>query len=587
MSTRTHLTASVSTAAALGLTLCVASASSQATGGSQQSAQPSGVNTLSRVSEQPASGADISASFWSDRLAEQNAMIQDLNTRTRAAELAASGAENFVWRLGAVGSVGGALIAILGYFKYRASLSDIQDKLAASIQDETRERVEAKFNRAWADLASQMAQQAENDLLRFTEFLSLAHSRQYEAALECLDLSDSELLQSLDEFSPAIRRAVIECLAPSKDFSSERLDIAWQAANRLLDVDSSPKSLALFMKVAVRSREYERGFREFSKHGLGLRLDDKDCNIWAATLLRRLNRPDEALNIVRKYSSFDECIPANTVASLHRDQGDFAAAYDILRPQMLRLMKRPPRPLPEGWQYVVNSYIASCSDRRCPEEAIDSIRFLLQHDKHPTAIFNCLNLAVELPTNDEQLKSLFPVLANSVEFLEENTNGIRCRAMLREMKTDIRGAIAILEDTSRARAEQSKHSRRDTRDNYFLTCHLARLYIKSSHYGKAINAMIPLTAAEPQSAEAEYFLAKGYLLDHQEHDGVSWLARAFSCRKYWLARARRDSDIGELSPVVDLIAKQQQELNQQEHELKPDMSNATKVGPGRTDAHED
>lgn len=496
----------------------------------------------------------LAATVVGDRLTELSNRVSRAEQKAEHADEAAEKSTQFVWKLGLVGAVAGLLYGFAIAVKLRSKLTTAEKKLEKQIQD----RFESRFDEEWGQLASKLAQQAESDLLRFTEFLSLAHTKQHEEALACFGVDDSELLKELDSHNPAIRRAVIECLAPSKYFLPERLELAWIAISRLFEVDKSAQTLALFLKVAVRTQEYQRGLKAYFDDDLGAILDDEDCDVWAATLLRRLNKPGEALAVVEKYSSFEDCISTNTVASLHRDQGDFTTAYDLLRAQVVQILKRPPRPLPLGWEYVINSFVANCADRGKPSEATDCVLFLIANNNHPKATFNCLNWCVQLPGGSSELKQVVSKLENSVSFLESDTNGERCRSLLKESMGDIDSAISVLEPMTRAGQPANGSSRLSQNDYYFLVCHLARLYIAKARFGHAITLLIPRIADDNASAEAEYLLGKAYMLDSQEPDGVSWLSQAFSRRKYWVSIARLDDDIGNTQSVIELIAGAQQ-----------------------------
>lgn len=238
--------------------------------------------------------------------------VDNLEGRTKQLEDELASYRSWVqWGL----TIGTLVFALASFFGWQSFRDYIRELVERNLDAQLKSALEQKLPERLADVQAK----AEGYLLRFARLLTLYGLGQFDEALRAYGWEGN--VAGLRSESPPIRRLIIECLHSSRDDRKAKRQAAWEALNELINDDTSIEAKRLFLRISYASRKIREGVTFVDKHRAVL-AGDRESALRASTLLRKANRQDEALELVRGiYDPNDlECVVHTAV--LQRDLGN-------------------------------------------------------------------------------------------------------------------------------------------------------------------------------------------------------------------------------------------------------------------------
>lgn len=475
--------------------------------------------------------------------------VTSLQGRTRQLEDELASYRNWIqWGL----TIGGLIFAIASFFGWQSIRDYIRKLVERNLDAQLKSALEQKLPERLADVQAK----AEGYLLRFARLQTLYGLGQFDEALRAYGWEGN--VAGLRSESPPIRRLIIECLHSSRDDRKAKRQSAWEALNELIVDDSSIEAKRLFLRIVYASRKIREGVSFVDKHREEL-AGDRESALRASTLLRKANRQDEALKIVKGvYDPNDlECVVHTAV--LQRDLGNFDEAHDVLTPAVTALVSDPKTKLPEGWHRVLNTFVANCIDRARPEDGLRSAEFVFRSAPGAVEVFTVGRLIKALPAANADRVDLLARFSAAIDGLAAGEAKLRCEVLRLQMSGDNAAAERMLKESIAAESRPGK--REIDNDTYFQHCTLGEFYIDRGRPDDAIDVLMP-AAGFNYGGEAKFYLAVAYALKKETRDSARWLTQAMQELPKWAAHARDHVAFKGIAEVAEVLLQHAQARQQ-------------------------
>lgn len=476
--------------------------------------------------------------------------VESLHGRTKQLEDELASYRSWVqWGL----TIGGLVFAIASFFGWQAVRDFIRKLVERNLDAQLKSALEQKLPERLADVQAK----AEGYLLRFARLQTLYGLRHFDEALRAYGWDGN--VTSLRSESPPIRRLIIECLHSSRDDRKAKRQSAWEALNELVNDDTSIEAKRLFLRIAYASRKIREGVSFVDNHRAELAADQESA-LRASTLLRKANRQDEALELVKGvYDPNDlECVVHTAV--LQRDLGNFDEAHDVLTPAVTALVSNPKTKLPEGWHRVLNTFVANCIDRGRPEDGVRSAEFVFRSAPGAVEVFTVGRLIKALPASNADRADLQARFGAAIDDLAAGEAKLRCEVLRLQMRGDFANAERMLKESITSDSRPGK--RELDSDTYFQYCTLGEFYIDRGRPDDAIDVLMHAAGAS-YGGEAKFYLAVAYALKKESRDSARWLTQAMQELPKWASHARDHMAFRGIAEVAEVLAQHAQSRQQQ------------------------
>lgn len=437
------------------------------------------------------------------------------------------------------GTIGGLVVAVVGFFGYQS----IRDGIRRVVERNLEKEISTALEKSLPSVLSDTQAKAEDFLLRLAKLLALRAYGAYDEAL--MEYGWNGHVSSLRDETSILRRAIIECLYSAKKDRPKKREAAWEAVTELVQDDTSAETNRLYLRLAVNTRRYPDGlaFLERLRDEI---LSDKESALRAATLLRRVGRLTEALEIATRYKDDDDLESIVTVAVLRRDLGRFDSVHDVLLPAVNRLISDPAAKLPDGWHRLVNTFVANSLDRARPGDAVRPAEFVMRSAPGPVEIFTVGRLILALPSEHPSRAALLDRFREAIPQLLPGEATVRCQAVLHQIDGEPDRAIAVLQAAiDEGTLPQGQGMKPDV---YFQRCSMAQVLIAQNRTEGAIDTLMPASGFI-YGGEAKFLLAVAYAKQGESRDAARWLAQAVQESPKWAGHAR-DNDVLKAVPEV-------------------------------------
>jgi tetratricopeptide (TPR) repeat protein len=438
-----------------------------------------------------------------------------------------------------------ALLAILSFFGY----SQLRDWVRGYVERRLTNAISSAVRESLPQVLADTQKRAEEYLLRLAKLLALRSHGAYDEALA--EFGWDGRVASLRTETPITRQAIIECLYAAKKNRTANRSSAWEAVTELLKDDTSPESTRLYFRLVISLWKYQEGLA-FYERSKDLVLSDQESGIRAATLLRKVGRLNEALDVAKRFAASDDLGVAVTVAVLQRDLGKFDEVHDVLLPQVNRLVSSTTVELPEGWHRVLNTFIANCLDREHPEDAIAAAEFVMRSAPGAVETFTVGRLILTLPESTPSRPELMNRFRDSVGRQLPGEATTRCQVILKQLEGRRDEAIALLRGAIVSQTPSPGAPIKP--DVYFQRCNLATLLLEDGKPAEAIDALMPAVSAT-YGGEARYLLARAYAQQGEGRDAARWLRQAIDEAPKWAEHARDHAVLKRIPEVIEELAK--------------------------------
>lgn len=437
------------------------------------------------------------------------------------------------------------LLGLLSWIGYKSVKSRVQSYVNRNLED----LIDSAVQDSLPEILEETQRRAEDHLLRMAKLLALRQYEAYDEALE--EFGWDGRVASLRDESPTLRRAIIECLYSARRNRDERREAAWEAVNELVQDDDSIRTHRLYLRLSISLRKYEDGLAHYERHKEQI-VEDREAALRTSTLLRKVGRIPDALELAKRYHDPDHLKSLVSIAVLERDLGNFDEAHDALLPAVTRLIDLPETDLPDGWHRVLNTFVANCIDRRRPEDAVDAAEFVLGSSPGPVEVFTAGRLIRHLPEERPERESLKNQFEAAIPDLMPGEATTRCKVLLHRMESEPDQAEEIL----RAAIEEGGTGQGESMkpDVYFQRCNLGDLLIAQGRFDDAIDELMPASGAG-YNGEAEYRLAIAYASKGKGADAARWLREAIEELPKWAAKARDHDVLRSTKEVVEELGR--------------------------------
>lgn len=444
------------------------------------------------------------------------------------------------WQFKVFAVGGSGALFLLGFFGF----TYLRQRIRSAVDSRLDKEISRAVKEELPALLEQFSSRAEEHLLRFARLLALRSSRHFDEALE--EFNWDGRVSRLREQSPAVRRAVIDCLWGGRMNREQNRPHAWEAVTELVQDDATPESLALFLRLAISHRRYQDGINLIERHRNTI-LQHSDTALRAATLFRANGNLTEAIEISRTHAKSDDLRALVTINSIRRDLGNFDEVHDALRPAVERLVQSPSTTPPEGWHRLLNTYLANCLDRDRPDDAITAAEYIMRSAPGPVEVFTVGRLVFSLPEDQDKRSELLDSFRSAVPKLHPSDEAaLRCQVLLYRIQKNVPAAIALLKDAI-ARTDDSNDPKSQL-DAYFHRSSLGEIHIDQLDFSSAIDILVPASQFS-FGGEAKFNLALAYAGASELDDSARWLREALREAPKWAARAR-DHPIFARSPEI-------------------------------------
>jgi tetratricopeptide (TPR) repeat protein len=444
-----------------------------------------------------------------------------------------------------VGSIGGAILAIVGFFGW----STLREFVRKVVERNLQETVEDSLDKELPKLLEETQSRAEKFLLRLAKLLALNSVSAHDDALAEFEWNGN--VASLRGEAPSLRRLIVECLYGAKKNRDLNRAAAWEALSELVQEDQSTETHRLFLRLSVSMRKYQDGLTYLERHRDTI-LVDKESALRASTLLRKVGRVPEAPSAVLKYKSDDDAKTNVAIAVLQRDLGKFDEVHDILLPQVNRLMAVAQADLPDGWHRVVNTFVANCLDRERPEDAIAAAEFVARSAPGAVEAFTVGRLVLALPLANPARAELENKFRETVGRLVPGEATTRCKVVLAQLDGAFDRAISLLksaiEEGTLPKGQGMKN------DVYFQRCNLGQILSGLGRTEEAIDVLVPAVGFS-FGGEAKFRLAIAYALQGEARDSARWFEAAILESPKWAGHARDHDALREVPEIIEKLAK--------------------------------
>jgi tetratricopeptide (TPR) repeat protein len=443
--------------------------------------------------------------------------------------------------------LGSALVTLAGILSY------------STLRRWARKGVDRALNRlAQAEVEAQLPKvlesaltKAETQILRLAKLLALRANKAFDEALD--EFGWTGRVVEIRKESPIFRRALIDCLYNARNNQKQNREDAWTAVNELLADDQSLDTVCLALKICVSGRRFDDGARILEKYRESIELH-RDSAMYAATLLRRQGRLNEALALAERFRTTGDLQTLVTIAALKREQGLFTEAQDVLLPAVQRVISYTGEFPPPAWFRVLNTYIANCIDRNRPGDAVPSAYYLLRGAHGGVELFTVGRLIYRLPSNHPERGELLAAFKASLPRLHDGEARLKCQVTLAEIEGRVSDATRLLRGELDS-IESGPDAKRRQMDAYFHRSHLAQVLLGEGDCRQAIDILTSAVQWE-YGGEAKYYLALAFAMDNRPDDAVRWLREAIKEVPRWRAVARDEDRLRRHPKVADLLADQ-------------------------------
>lgn len=446
---------------------------------------------------------------------------------------------NFRWHLSWGLTLGSFGIAVLSFFGWESIKGKIKRFVDRNLNTQITSALHLQLPERLADVQAR----AEGYLLRFARLLTLHGLGHFDEALKAYGWDGN--ISSLRSESLPIRRLIIECLHSSREDRRAKRQLALEALNELIIDDNSIECMRLFLRINYASRRIKEGVAFVDKHREQL-ATDRESALRASTLLRKANRQEDALKLVKAvYDERDlECVVHSAV--LERDLGNFNEAHDVLTPAVTQLISDPKTQLPDGWHRILNTFIANCIDRNRPEDGLRSAEFVFRSSPGAVEVFTVGRLIKALPESNQDRSELMSRFAAAIEGLAAGEARLRCEVLHLQMQKNFDVAEKLLLKAIEPRSAAGKNELDS--DTYYQYCTLGEFYIDQKRPDDAIDVLMT-AAGSNYGGEAKFYLAIAYATKGEDRDSGRWLSQALQELPKWAAHAR-DHEVLRNSPSV-------------------------------------
>jgi len=441
--------------------------------------------------------------------------------------------------------LGGPLVTILGFFGYSSIKKGVRRFVDSNLQG----HLDRALHDSLPTLLKETQQRAEDYLLRLAKLLALRSYGAFDDALR--EFGWNGQVASLRKETPTVRQAVIDCLHSAAKGREQNRAAAWEALQELIQDDRSAESLRLYLRLSIAARHTQEGSTFYDANKDAIR-KDKESSLRAATLLRKLGRLQEALELVRPFKTNGEMETAVHLAVLERDLGNFDEVHDVLLPQVKSLITRPAISNPEGWHRLINTFIANAIDRNHPDDGVPAAEFMMRSAPGPVEAFTVGRLVLALPVEHPKRSQLRQSFEEALDHFYDGEATIRCKVVAKELSGDLPGAKTILETAIKQHGQQA--GERMHPDVYFQRCALAGLLISQDAADDAIDVLMP-AAGFSYGGEAKYHLAVSYAIKKDGRDAARWLKQAIDEVPKWAVLARDNNKLRHVPEVCDVLAQ--------------------------------
>jgi len=436
------------------------------------------------------------------------------------------------------------VFAIASFFGWQA----IRDLIRRVVERNLDAQLKTTLAQMLPDRLADAQAKAETYLLRFAKLQTLHGIRHFDEALKAYSWTGN--VADLRNESPSIRRLIIECLHSCREDRKVNRQHAWEALGELLNDDVGLETRRLYLRISYASRRIREGVSFVDKYLTDLRTD-RESALRASTLLRKANRQEDALALVKGvYDENDlECVVHSAV--LQRDLGNFDGAHDALTPSVAALVSDPKTTLPEGWHRLLNTYVANCLDRGRPQDGVTSAEFVFRSSPGAVEVFTVGRLLRELPTTNPARAQLLDRFSAAIDGLAPGEAKLRCEVLRHQLNGRMDQAERMLKQSIQPEAQGS----RQVMDNdlYFQHCTLGEFYIDQKRADDAIDVLMPAAGAT-FGGEAKFYLAIAYALKGENRDSARWLTQALQELPKWAAHARDHGALRGVAEVAEVLA---------------------------------
>ena len=437
------------------------------------------------------------------------------------------------------------LLAVAGVIGYQ----QLRNWATGYVEKNLSGAIDAAVKQSLPGILAEAQERAESHIFRVAQVLALRTNQAHDDALT--EYGWDGKVAALRAESPTLRRALIDCLYSGRANRAQNRPAAWEAMTELLQDDQSIDTVRLYLRISTSMRKLQEGagvFDRFKKQILG----DQDAAVWAATLLRRLGRRQEAVDLLRAVSDPGDNHALVEIAAIERDLGDFDEAHDRLLPAVNRLVSQPSVQLPQGWHRVLNTYVANCIDRGRLEDAIGAAEFVLRSGPGPVEVRTVGGLIAKLPTTHPKRSQLEGAFSQALERqfpCEAKTTALAVQKQLQGKMPD---AMEILREAIRSRGTDA--GGRMPVEVYYWRCLLAEILVMAGTFDGAIDELRP-AADFAYGGEAKYLLAVAYARQGDNKEAARWLKSAANELPKWAARARDHDVLGHIPEVAEVLAQ--------------------------------
>lgn len=492
-----------------------------------------------------ATGQSLSGSVTVSQTEAVATQAPDLATLSaRVGELEGRVNEYVGWAktVGIVSAVIAFFVGLLGREKFASYVSNlVEAKLA--------QEVNSAVDRTLPDLLSSTQRRAEEFLLSLAKLLALKSSHAYDEALT--EYGWTGQVAKLRDEPPSLRRAIIECLYSAKKNRDKNRVAAWEALVELLKDDATSETDQLYLRLAISLRKIAEGLAYYDTNKERI-LDNKESSIRASTLLRKHGRLNEALQIAKRYRDDDDLASLVAIAVLQRDLGNFDEVHDILLPAVNRLLVNTSTDLPEGWNRLLNTFIANSLDRNRPEDALQAAEFVLRSGSGAVEIFTVGRMLLRLAETNQKRSELAERMRAAVGRLVPGEATTRCQVVLARLDNAPEKAIEILANAIVVGTLPAGKSMAN--DVYFHRCNIGEILTEIDRSGEAIDYLMP-AAAFNYGGEAKFRLSIAYAKQAKYRDSARWLDQAIEESPKWIGHARDQDDIKRNEEAAKVLAK--------------------------------
>ena len=471
----------------------------------------------------------------SDQIQEQAASLEDLRSNLK--------------RFSLLGTLTLTVAGIVGWALIKRRVVGFVDQALEGIASK-------RLEEAVTGLRRELLDRTESDLIRFARILALVDAGKPEAALTTYGWEGN--VAALRQEEGNLRRAVIESLyyaaGRTEKETNDNRESAWRAVQELAEESHEVDDLRLYLRLATKLGRYEEAL-EVVQRDRGLLARDLETATRGATILRRLGKRREALDVLGELESTENLAVIVTRAALHRDLGNYQEAHSVLLPAVTEVLEAKPSRLEDSESRLINTFVANCLDRGNPEDAVGAAAFAVVRiaRPRPIEISTVGRLLLALPAGHGSRKELFADYSRRVQELPEGEVRAQSEVHLMRLEGKDDEAQVYLRRKLEELAAKEEASEVDRRSEYFYRCLLGELLLTRGAVDEAHAILLP-AARERQNGEGCYLIAKAELGRGDETAAAHWLSEAIDILPKWKHLANRDSAMRRSSRIAEVLS---------------------------------